>query len=73
MDHELINGIHQCTVQSQRCNLQMGVITDCTRRDERLGYGGDVWSMAREALYNVSMPRGLSKWIREAALRRASH
>ena len=51
--HELINKIHCCTVQSQRCNLQMGVPTDDTQREERLGWCGDAWSYAQESFYNL--------------------
>ena len=37
--NDLINRIHLCTVQSQRCNVQMGVPTDDTQRPERQGWG----------------------------------
>lgn len=37
---DLINKIHRCTLQSQLCNVQMGVPTDDTQRPERLGWGG---------------------------------
>ena len=61
--HELINKIHACTLQSQRCNLQMGVPTDDTQREERLGWCGDAWSFAQESFYNLDTPRFWSKWI----------
>lgn len=61
--HELINKIHRCTVQSQRCNLQMGVPTDDTQRAERLGWCGDAWSYAQEAFYNLHVPCFFTKWI----------
>ncbi len=61
--HELINKIHQCTVQSQICNFQMGVPTDDTQRTERLGWAGDAWSYAEEALYNLDVPAVFAKWI----------
>ena len=60
---ELINRIHGCTVQSQLCNVQMGVPTDDTQRPERLGWGADAWGTANAALYNVWMPRVYRKWI----------
>jgi len=63
--HELINRIHRCTLQSQLCNVQMGVPTDDTQRSERLGWGADAWAAAREALYNLWMPRVYGKWIRD--------
>lgn len=61
--NELINKIHRCTVQSQRCNLQMGVPTDDTQRAERLGWCGDAWSYAQEAFYNLDTARFWRKWI----------
>lgn len=61
--HELINKIHACTLQSQRCNLQMGVPTDDTQREERLGWCGDAWSYAVESFYNLDTARFWSKWI----------
>lgn len=61
--HELIDRIHRCTLQSQLCNVQMGVPTDDTQRPERQGWGADAWGTAREALYNLWMPRVYRKWI----------
>lgn len=61
--HDLINKIHRCTVQSQLCNIQMGVVTDDTQRAERLGWCGDIWAMANESYYNLWMPRIYAKWI----------
>ncbi len=61
--NDLINKIHACTVQSQKCNIQMGVPTDDTQRPERLGWAGDVWSYAEECFYNFWSPRVYAKWI----------
>lgn len=61
--NELINKIHACTLQSQLCNVQMGVPTDDTQRPERLGWGADAWACAHQAMYNLWMPRLYSKWI----------
>jgi len=63
--NDLVNRIHRCTLQSQLCNVQMGVPTDDTQRPERLGWGCDAWGTAREALYNLWMPRVYQKWIRD--------
>lgn len=63
--NDLINNIHQCTLQSQLCNVQMGVPTDDTQRPERLGWGADAWATACEALYNLEMPRVYRKWIQD--------
>lgn len=60
---EFINNIHRCTLQSQLCNVQMGVPTDDTQRPERLGWGADVWATAQEALCNLWMPRVYRKWV----------
>ena len=61
--NELINRIHSCTLQSQRCNMQMGVPTDDTQREERLGWCGDAWSFAEESFYNLDSARFWTKWI----------
>jgi alpha-L-rhamnosidase len=61
--HDLINKIHACTLQSQRCNMQMGVPTDDTQREERLGWCGDAWSYAEESFYNLDSARFWTKWI----------
>ncbi len=61
--HALINKIHTCTVQSQKCNMQMGVPTDDTQREERLGWCGDAWSYAEESFYNLDAARFWTKWI----------
>ena len=60
-----INNIHKCTVQSQLCNIQMGVPTDCSQRVERLGWGADAWASANAAMYNFWMPCFYSKWIKD--------
>jgi alpha-L-rhamnosidase len=61
--NDVVSNIHRCTVQSQLCNVQMGVPTDDTQRPERQGWGADAWGTAREALYNLWMPRVYAKWI----------
>lgn len=61
--NDLINKIHSCTLQSQLCNVQMGVPTDDTQRPERLGWGADAWAVAQEALYNCSVTNLFEKWI----------
>jgi len=61
----LINKIHACTVQSQMCNIQMGVPTDDTQRPERIGWGADAWASAGEAMYNLWMPRLYGKHMRD--------
>ena len=63
--NDIINRIHFCTVQSQRCNLQMGVPTDCPQRAERQGWGADGWLSAQEAMLNFDMPRFYEKWVRD--------
>jgi alpha-L-rhamnosidase len=63
--NKLINKIHTCTLQSQMCNVQMGVPTDDTQRPERLGWGADAWACAHQAMYNLWMPRLYGKWIKD--------
>jgi len=63
--NDLINLIHLCTVQSQRCNVQMGVPTDDTQRPERQGWGGDALMTAQEAMLNMNIQRVYSKWYRD--------
>ncbi|MEI6519366.1 MAG: family 78 glycoside hydrolase catalytic domain [bacterium] len=55
--------VHRCLVQSQRCNIQMGVPTDDTQRAERLGWGADAWASAPQAMNNFTMARLYRKWI----------
>ncbi len=63
--NDLINRIHLCMVQSQRCNIQMGVPTDDTQRPERQGWGGDVLMSAQEAMLNVTIQKVYTKWFRD--------
>ncbi len=70
--HELLNRIHACTMQSQKCNIQMGVPTDDTQRPERLGWAGDAWSFAEECFYNLWSPRVYAKWIADFGDQQAS-
>lgn len=60
--NDLVNRIHQCTLQSVLCNVQMGVPTDDTQRPERQGWGADAWAIAHDAFYNVDMTRVYTKW-----------
>jgi alpha-L-rhamnosidase len=52
-------------VQSQRCNVQMGVPTDDTQRPERQGWGGDVLMSSQEAMLNLNIQKVYTKWIRD--------
>ncbi len=61
--NDIIKRIHFCTVQSQRCNFQMGVPTDCPQRAERQGWGADGWLSAQEAMLNLDMSRLYDKWV----------
>jgi alpha-L-rhamnosidase len=63
--NDLMNRIHLATVQSQRMNVQMGVLTDCAQRPERLGWGFDAHASAEEAMLNLDMPRVYAKWIQD--------
>ena len=61
--NELIDRIHRAALQSQLCNIQMGVPTDDTQRPERLGWGADGWATATAELHNLWMPNVYAKWI----------
>jgi alpha-L-rhamnosidase len=63
--NDLINRIHLCMVQSQRCNVQMGVPTDDTQRPERQGWGGDALMSAQEAMLNISVQKLYTKWYQD--------
>lgn len=63
--NDLINRIHLCMVQSQRCNIQMGVPTDDTQRPERQGWGGDVLMNAQQAMLNVTIQKVFTKWFKD--------
>jgi len=63
--NDLINRIHLCTVQSQRCNIQMGVPTDDTQRPERQGWGADALMTSQEAMLNMTIQRVYTKWFRD--------
>ncbi len=63
--NDLINLIHLCTVQSQRCNVQMGVPTDDTQRPERQGWGADALMTSQEAMLNMNIQRVYTKWFRD--------
>ncbi|MBK8776450.1 MAG: family 78 glycoside hydrolase catalytic domain [Saprospiraceae bacterium] len=63
--NDLINRIHLCMVQSQRCNVQMGVPTDDTQRPERQGWGADVLMSSQEAMLNLNIQKLYTKWLRD--------
>ena len=63
-DNEFVNRIHNCTVRSQRGNLQ-GLPLDCPQRSERLGWLGDAHVTAEEAMMNLDMGRLYTKWLRD--------
>lgn len=62
--NQLINRIHQNVLWGQSGNL-MSIPTDCTQRDERMGWLGDAQVTAEEAIYNFDMPAFYTKWLRD--------
>jgi len=62
--NELINRVHQCTLRTQRNNMQ-GLPVDCPQRGERLGWLGDAHITAQEAMYNFNMALFYTKWLRD--------
>jgi alpha-L-rhamnosidase len=65
--HDLINRIHGAVVRGQRSNL-MSVPTDCSQRDERLGWMGDAGLSAEEAILNFDMAAFYVKFLRDIEL-----
>jgi alpha-L-rhamnosidase len=55
--HELINRIHQCTLRSQCCNLQMGVPTDDTQRPKSGWVGAAMHGATRTSRSTTWTPR----------------
>lgn len=64
-DNDMVMRIHECTVASQRANIQ-GLPIDCPQRDERLGWMGDAHVSAEEAICNLDMATLYTKYLRDA-------
>lgn len=64
-DNDMVMRIHECTVTSQRANIQ-GLPLDCPQRDERLGWLGDAHISAEEAIHNLDMAALYTKFLRDA-------
>lgn len=60
--NELINKIQQNAVWTEANNLH-SIPTDCSQRDERLGWLNDMTVRAEEAVYNFHLARLYSKWV----------
>ena len=58
--NEVLMGIHNMTIWSQKANL-MSIPTDCPQRDERLGWLADAQLSSAEANINFDLQSGLHK------------
>ncbi len=58
----LLNSIHKNIIYGQLSNL-MSIPTDCTQRDERMGWMGDAQLTAEEAIYNFDMSAFYTKYL----------
>lgn len=57
-----INKIYKTYLQTQLCNLQCGVPTDCPHR-EKMPYTGDGWLTQRSAMLSFDLETFYSKWL----------
>lgn len=62
--NDLLTQIQKNITWGQRGNM-MSVPTDCSQRDERLGWMGDAQIFAPTASYNMNMTKFFTKWMRD--------
>ena len=58
----MINKIYKAYLQTQLCNLQCGIPTDCPHR-EKMPYTGDGWLTQRAAMLSFDLEAFYSKWL----------
>ena len=63
---QLINQLQHNIRWGQKGNF-LDVPTDCTQRDERLGWTGDAQVFARTAAFNMDVAGFFTKWLRDLA------
>ncbi len=61
-DNRIIQKIYDAYIQTQLCNLQCGVPTDCPHR-EKMPYTGDGWLTQKSAMYSFDLIDFYSKWL----------
>lgn len=61
-----INRLHENILWGARSNF-MDIPTDCSQRDERLGWTGDIALFSPVACFQFSMERFLEKWLKDLA------
>ncbi len=62
--NRLINRIHQNVLWTQLSNL-MSIPTDCSQRNERMGWLGDAQLVVEESIFNFDMAAFYTKWLRD--------
>ncbi|MFW5961593.1 MAG: family 78 glycoside hydrolase catalytic domain [bacterium] len=62
--NQLINKIHENILWGQKSNL-MSIPTDCSQRDERMGWLGDAQLVTEEAAFNFEMAGFFRKYLKD--------
>ena len=70
--HGGVDKLHENVVWSARGNF-FSVPTDCTQRDERLGWTGDIAAFAPAGSYLFDMSGFLASWLEDLAIEQARH
>ncbi len=60
---ELVNKLYSISLRSFKNNLQWGIPTDCTGRDERSGWTGDAEQQSQEGYYYTNMTPFYNQWL----------
>lgn len=61
--NELLNKLYSMSLRSYKNNLQWGIPTDCTGRDERNGWAGDAEQQSQEGYYYTNMTGFYNQWL----------
>lgn len=59
---EILSQTNEMFMQTLRCNLHSGLLTDCPHREKR-PYTGDGQLVMKSAMYNMNMTRFYYKWF----------
>ncbi len=62
--NDVLNGIQRLVTWGQKTNLH-GIPTDCSQRDERMGWMGDAQGTAEEAIMNFDMAAFYTNFMRD--------
>ena len=61
--NELVNKLYSISLRSFKNNLQWGIPTGCTGRDERDGWTGDAEQQSQEGYYYTNMTPFYNQWL----------